>query len=70
MRGYEQGKVVSNMKERSYETFGRTLACSEGGCDMVEIRIDFSDVPKEKKSQIESAAQHFLDLAKEIMAGG
>lgn len=56
------------MKERSYETFGRTLTNGENGNDMVEIRIDFSDIPKEKKSQIETAAYKFLDLAREIMA--
>ena len=58
------------MKERNYETLGLVLASEGIGRDTVEIRIDFSDVPKEKRSQIESAAQSFLDLAKKIMAGG
>lgn len=61
---------VNGVKERSYETFGRALTSGENGREIVEIRIDFSDVPKEKKGQIESAAKSFLDLAKEIMAGG
>lgn len=55
------------MKERSYETFGRTLA-NDSGSEMVGIHIDFSDVPREKKCQIETAACKFLDLAKEILA--
>lgn len=54
------------MEERSYEVFGRSLV-GEDGRDVVEIHVDFYNIPKEKKNQIESAAQRFLDLTKEIM---